>query len=486
MSTRTAVAFGSFAAILMTGCMVGPKYQKPAAPVLPGFKEPLPEGWKQADPSDGQIRGKWWEMYDDPGLNALEEQVAISNQNVLAFAAHYREAHAAVRVARSALFPTVSTGPSITQSRNGGSASNGAITASGLRTFYSLPVDVSWEADLWGSIRRTVNAASAQAQATAADLANATLLYQSELAQDYLLLHGVDGDIDLLQRTVQLYRDYLKLTQDRFSAGIASDLDVAQAESQLEPAEAQLINLGVARAQYEHAIAVLTGKPPAELSISAIVLTAAPPQIPVAVPSALLERRPDIAAEERLVAAANEQIGVAKAAFFPTVSLGGSAGFQSSSITTWMTWPARFFSVGPSLAQTIFDAGKRRAIMTEFQAAYDATVATYRQTVLTAFQQVEDALAAERILQDESAAVDRAVKSAQRALDLSTAQYKAGTADYLTVINAQTTLLSAQRTQVDLLTNRLTASVQLVVSLGGGWDASLLPSNHDVRTVSLK
>ena len=242
----------------------------------------------------------------------------------------------------------------------------------------------------------------------------------------------------------------------------------------------------MARAQYEHAIAVLTGKPPADLSIGAMVLTSAPPQIPIAVPSALMERRPDIAAEERLVAAANEQIGIAKAAFFPAVSLGGSAGFQSSSITTWMAWPARFFSVGPSLAQTIFDAGKRRATMAEFEAAYDATVATYRQTVLTAFQQVEDALAAERILQDESASVDRAVKSAQRAMDLSTSQYKAGTADYITVINAQTTLLSAQRTRVDLLTNRLTASVQLVVSLGGGWDASRLPSNHDVRTASVK
>ena len=235
MSTRAAVALGGFAAILMTGCMVGPKYQKPAAPVPPAFKEPLPEGWKQAEPSDGQIRGKWWEMYNDPQLNALEEQVAISNQNVLALMAQYREAQAAVRVARSALFPTVSIGPSVTQSRNSGNTSNGGITSSGQHTLYSLPVDVSWEADLWGSIRRTVNTASAQAQATAADLANATLLYQSELAQDYLLLHGVDGDIELLQRTVLLYRDYLKLTQDRFSAGIASDLDVAQAESSLSP-----------------------------------------------------------------------------------------------------------------------------------------------------------------------------------------------------------------------------------------------------------
>ena len=415
------------------------------------------------------------------------EQVAISNQNVLSFEAQYREARAAVRVARSALFPSLSAGPTITQSMSSSRyTSGGSAGASGQRTLYSFPADLSWEADVWGGIRRGVNAASAQAQATAADLANAKLSYQSELAQDYFLLHGADGDIDLFQRSVQLYRDYLKLTQDRFAAGIASDLDVAQAESQLESTESQLISLGVARAQYEHAIAVLTGRAPAAVNVGAMVLKSAPPKVPVTVPSVLLERRPDIAAQERLVAAANEQIGIAKAAFFPTISLSGSAGFQSSSITTWFSWPSRFFSIGPSLAETVFDAGKRRATLAEFQAAYDATVAAYRQAVLTSFQQVEDALAAERILQEQSVPVDQSVKSAQRALDLATAQYKAGTADYLTVITAQSTLLSAQRTQVDLLTNRLTASVQLVVSLGGGWDVSQLPTTHDVRTGSLK
>ena len=267
---------------------------------------------------------------------------------------------------------------------------------------------------------------------------------------------------------------------------MASDLDVAQAESQLESAQAQLVTFGVAHDQYEHAIAVLTGKLPANLTVNPMVLQSDPPQVPVAVPSALLERRPDIAAEERLVAAANEQIGIAKAAFFPTVSLGGSAGFQSSSITTWLSWPSRFFSVGPSLAETVFDAGKRRATMAQFQAAYDATVAAYRQMVLTAFQQVEDALAAERILQEEAVPVDQSVKSAQRALDVSSAQYRAGTTDYLTVITAQSTLLSAQRPQVDLLTNRLTASVQLVVSLGGGWDISRLPSTQETKAASSK
>jgi len=489
MNSHAGLRLVALATILvMTRCMVGPKYHKPDVPLTPAFKEPLPEGWKQAEPSDGQIKDKWWEAYSDPQLNALEGQVAISNQNVLAFEAQYREAKAAVRVARSALFPTVSTGPSITESRSSesGFTSSGGVAASGQRTFYSFPLDASWEADLWGRIRRGVNAASAQAQASAADLANATLLYQSELAQNYFSLHGVDGDIDLLQRTVQLYREYLKLTQDRFAAGVASDLDVAQAESQLETAQSQLINLGVARAQNGHAIAVLAGKPPAVVSIGAMVLKSPPPQIPVTVPSELLERRPDIAAEERLVAAANEQIGIAKAAFFPTVSLSGSAGFQSSSISTWFSWPSRFFSVGPSLAETIFDAGKRRATVVQFQAAYDATVAAYRQTVLTAFQQVEDALAAERILQEESATVDQSVQSAQRALDLSTAQYKAGLTTYLTVITAQTALVSAQRTQVDLLTNRLTASVQLVVSLGGGWDMSRLPSSQETRTASSK
>lgn len=487
---RSASAFGALVAILIalfitSGCMVGPKYHKPDVPVSPAFKEPLPEGWKQAEPSDGQIKGKWWEMYNDPQLNALVEQVAISNQNVLAYAAQYSEAKAAVRVSRTGLFPTVTAGPSITHSLNSSPNGNG-ITASGQRTAYSFPADLSWEADIWGSVRRSVNAASAQAQATAADLANAKLSYQSQLAQDYFSLHGVDSNIDVLQRTVGLYRDYLTLTHDRFAAGVASDLDLAQAESQLESAQAQLINLGVARAQYEHAVAVLTGRPPAAVNVEAAVLRSPPPKVPVAVPSVLLERRPDIAAQERLVAQGNEQIGIAKAAFFPTISLSGSAGFQSSSITTWLSWPSRMFSVGSSLAETVFDAGKRRATVAQYQAAYDATVATYRQTVLTAFQQVEDALAAERIYQEESLTVDQSVRSAQRALDLSTAQYRAGTIDYLTVINAQTALLSAQQTQVNLLTSRLTASVQLVASLGGGWDISRLPTSQDVRTTSTR
>jgi NodT family efflux transporter outer membrane factor (OMF) lipoprotein len=473
------------AMLLAGGCAVGPKYRQPDVPLTPSFKESLPEGWKQAEPNDGRITGKWWELYDDRQLNALQEQIALSNQNVLMAEAQYREARAAVRSARSSLFPTLSTAPAATESRNGSASSSAAAVApTGMRTFYTFPAAAAWEPDVWGSVRRGVTAASAQAQASAADLANATLLYQSELAQDYFLLHGADSAIDLLQRTVQSYEQYLKLTRDRLDAGVASDLDVAQAESQMEAARTQLIDLGVARAQYEHAIAVLTGKPPAALTLNNRLLTAVPPRVPVTVPSALLERRPDIAAGERLVAAANEQIGIAKAAFFPSILLGGSGGFQASSIATWLSWPSEFFSLGPSVAETIFDAGKRRAQVAQYQAAYDAIVASYRQSVLIAFQQVEDALAAERILADEAAAADRAVKAAERQLAIATAQYKAGTASYLTVITAQTALLSTQRTRVDLLTRRFVTSVSLIVSLGGGWDVSYLPSAREVRSSS--
>ena len=475
------------ATLFSPGCMVGPKYQKPPVPLMPLFKEPLPEGWKQAEPSDGRIDGKWWEMYRDSQLNLLEEQVALSNQNVLAYQAQYREAKAAVRVARSALFPAVSTTPSITRSSsNNGYTNSGSLTATGQRTLYSLPFDVSWEPDVWGSLRRSVNAASAQAQATAAELANGTLSYQSELAQDYFSMHGVDADIDLFRKTAALYREYLKLTQDRFSAGVASDLDVAQAESQLESAQAQEVSFGVARAQYEHAIAVLTGKPPAAVTIDTALLKSGPPEVPVAVPSVLLNAGPILPRESGSSQPRTSKSASQKPHSFRRSRSAFPVDFNHSSITDWFSWPSHFFSLGPSVAETLFDAGKRHATIAQYQASYDSTVATYRQTVLTAFQQVEDALAAQRILQQESVPVDQSVKSAQRALELSTAQFKAGTADYLTVVTSQTTLLSAQRAQVDLVTSRLTSSVQLIVNLGGGWDTSKLPTTQDVRAVSLK
>jgi len=481
------VAAALAGALGLAGCTPGPKYKQPAAVVPPAFKEQPPadfkeaQGWKQAQPNDGQLKGKWWEIYNDPELNALEEQVAIDNQNVLQAEAQYREAVAAVKIVRSGLYPTVSTAPSITESRS--SPNVGALP--GMRSSFSLPISASWEPDLWGNIRRSVTAAAAQAQVSAADLENARLLYQSELAQDYFVLHGLDGDIDLLTRTVKSYSEYLELTHNRFAGGVASDLDVAQAEAQLYAAQTELVDFGVTRAQMEHAIAVLAGKPPAAVTVAAKSLTAPPPPVPIALPSALLERRPDIAANERLTAAANEQIGIAQAAFFPALTLAATAGLQASRITTWISWPSRFFSVGPTLAETIFDAGRRRAQVTQNLAAYDAAVAAYRQSVLTAFQQVEDSLSTLRVLAAESVVADESVKSADRALAVSTAQYKAGTTAYLTVLTAQGTALAAERTQIDLLTRRLEASVQLMVNLGGGWDTSQLPTKQDiVKTVN--
>ncbi len=469
-------------ALAVAGCTPGPNYQRPAAPAPPAFKEqPPPEfkeaqGWKLAQPADGLSKGKWWEIYKDAELNALEERVAIDNQSVLEAEAQYREAVAAVKIVRSGLYPTVSSAPSITGSRS----SPRVGSQPGVRGTYTLPVSASWEPDLWGNIRRSVTAAAAQAQASAADLENARLLYQSELAQDFFALHGLDRDVELLTRTAKSYSEYLELTRNRYAGGVASDLDVAQAESQLYAAQTQLTDFGVVRAEMEHAIAVLAGQPPAALTISVKSLTTPPPPVPVALPSQLLERRPDIAANERLAAAANEQIGIAKAAFFPSLTLAATAGLQASHITTWIAWPSRFFSIGPTLAETIFDAGRRRAQVTQDVAAYDATVAAYRQSVLTAFQQVEDGLSSMRVLAEESVVADESVKSSARALTISTAQYKAGTTAYLTVLTAQATALAAEKTQIDLLTRRLEASVQLVVSLGGGWDNSQLPTKPDV------
>ncbi len=471
-----------------SGCMVGPNYKRPPAPVPVAYKEPPTadfkeaNGWKPASPSDELIKGKWWEIYNDPVLNALEEQVAITNQNVLALEAQYREARAATQVARAALYPTIGTAPSVNESRAGGSTTaNGAAVVSSLRTSYVFPLSASWAPDLWGSVRRSVTAASAQAQATAAQLENARLLYQSELAQDYFQLHGLDSEYDLFSRTLQSYQEFLTLTRNRFAGGVASDLDVAQAESQVYTTQAAMQDLGILRAQYEHAIAVLTGKPPAELTLQNLVLKNPPPAVPINVPSVLLERRPDIAAAERQMAAANEQIGIAKAAYYPTLSLSASLGLENNTFLKWLTWPSRFFSVGPTVSETIFDAGRRRAVQIETQSAFDITVANYRQTVLTAFQQVEDNLAALRIMEEESATVARSVESSERALTVSTAQYKAGTTSYLTVITAQATALGAERTAVSLLTRRLVSNVALIQSLGGGWDASELPGMKDVQ-----
>lgn len=474
--------------LLTSACMVGPNYHRPAAPVPEAFKEPPTDDpaeidrWKPAQPNEAALRGKWWEIYHDSQLNGLEEQVSISNQNVLMAAAQFREAADAVRIARSSRFPTITTSPSYSRSKSSSTLFNVSVgnLTQGQRNVYDLPASISYTADIWGSIRRTVRADVATAQASFALLENARLLYQATLADDYFELHGLDGDIDLLDSTVKSYQDYLELTQERFNAGVASGADLALAQTQLNAVRAQLIDYGVARAQYEHAIAILMGKPPAEVSIPASAIKIAPPPVPVAVPSALLQRRPDIAAAEREMAAQNEQIGIAKAAYYPSLTLSASGGLEAGQFYNLFTWPSRFWSIGPTLAETAFDAGRRHAILAQARDTYDATVASYRQTVLTAFQQVEDNLAALRVLEQEAAAEDAAVKAAQESLNISTYQYKAGTADYLTVITEQGLLLGDQVQAVNILTRRMSASVLLVEALGGGWNTSTLPSASDI------
>jgi NodT family efflux transporter outer membrane factor (OMF) lipoprotein len=475
--------------VVSTACMVGPNYKPPAVVAPAAFKEQPPAnikeaeaaGWKQSQPGDAYAKGRWWELYDDAALTTLVEQVNVSNENVRQAEAQYRQARAAANVARAALFPSVTTAPAITA---GTTTGTGNTTGASNQTGFTLPFNASWEPDLWGSIRRGRTASTATAQSLAANVGNARLLYQAELAQDYFGLHGIDAEVELLARTEASYEEYLTLTRNRFAAGVASDLDVAQAETQLYAVQAQSMDLGVQRAALEHAMAILIGKAPAELTIPPVTLTTSPPPVPLGVPSELLERRPDVAGAERQVAAANEQIGIAMAAFYPNLSLTATGGLESSSLAKWFTWPSRFWSVGPQLAATLFDAGRRRGIVAEQQAAYDATVAGYRQTVLMAMQQVEDNLAALRILSGEADKLQQTIQAATRAVDISTAQYRAGTASYLTVITSQATLLGATVNSVTLQTRRLTASVLLIEALGGGWTASQFPADHHANAAS--
>jgi NodT family efflux transporter outer membrane factor (OMF) lipoprotein len=472
----------------IASCMVGPKYSRPPAPTPAAYKElppassPQASEWAPAQPNDSMARGKWWEIYNDPELNALEEQVSISNQNLKMADAQFREAQFAVKIARSNLYPTLSLSPTIINGRT--SVTGIAQSQAFSRTTYDLPLNATWEADTWGSIRRSITSSAEAAQASDAQLENARLSYQAQLAQDYFELRGTDGEKELLDATVKSYEDYLKLTQDRFNSGVASGSDVAQAQTQLETARAQLLDYDVARAQYEHAIAVLTGKPPSDVSITYRPIKIVPPPVPVGVPSTLLERRPDIASAERQMAEANEQIGIAKAAYYPSIGLatqGAPLGLESASFLKWISWPSRFWSIGPGLQETVFDAGKRRATLDQSRAAYDATVANYRQTVLAAFQQVEDNIAALSVLENEAKAEDDAVKAAQSSLDISTYQYKAGTVNYLTVITEQAILLQDQVQALNILTRRMSASVLLIEALGGGWDSSKLPAVHALR-----
>jgi len=482
-------------ATLLGGCTVGPKYHTPSAPTPGAYKEltpanfPTTDGWKVAQPKDDELRGKWWEIFNDPQLNALEEQVNISNQNIAAAAASFFSARAIVREARAQYFPAVTTNPSISQIRQSaslrtfttGSGTGGTGSGANLSfTEYNLPFDASWQPDLFGKIRNTVRSQVYSAQASAADLENTRLTVQSELAIDYFSLRTQDALQELLDSTVIYYQESLKLTQALYETGIDSDEAVAQAETQLETTQAQATGVGLTRAQFEHAIAVLIGKPASDFSVPVEPLKAKPPAIPFGVPSQLLERRPDIAASERLMAQANAQIGVATAAYYPTVTLSAVLGLESTSITSWFTWPSRYWSVGPALAQTLFDAGLRHATVQQFRGAYDQTVANYRLAVLTGFQQVEDGLSALRILSLEIQQQDTAVRSAERNLKVATDRYKLGIDPYLNVITAQTLLLSAKETAVNLRNQQITSSVQLIEALGGGWGKSQLPSGQQL------
>jgi NodT family efflux transporter outer membrane factor (OMF) lipoprotein len=473
---RTALKTTALACLtLLAGCTVGPKYVRPSVAVPTAYKEMDTSFWKISQPRDGEARGEWWAGFTDPQLNALEQSLNKSNQNIAAAAAAVDAARAIVRESRSQYFPTVTGGAAITNSRL---STFGPKPAGVVYSEFSLPVQASWEPDLWGRVRNTVKANSFAAQGSAADLENVRLAAQAELAVDYYELRAQDDLKRVLDATVSAYREALDLTRNRSDAGLDADEAVAQAEFQWEAAQAQDTNLGNLRAQYEHAIAVLTGQPAGSFSIVFSTSLEGPgvslPAIPIGVPSELLERRPDIAAAERAVAQANAQIGVAKAAFYPNVTLSAAGGLENLSMAQWLTWPSRVWSVGPSLAETLFDGGLRRATVQQSQAAYDQTVANYRQTVLTAFQQVEDNLAAVRILSEVIGQQDAAIRSAARSLAEADARYRSGIDPYLNVIFAQTGLLAAQQTAVTFREQQMVAAVQLIKALGGGWDTERL------------
>jgi NodT family efflux transporter outer membrane factor (OMF) lipoprotein len=466
-------------AVLATGCTVGPDYVRPDAPTSETYKE-LGE-WRPAQPRDDMLRTPWWEVYDDPVLSGLVEQVAVANQNVVAAEARFRQARTLVWQARSNWYPTANLGVSFSRSRVSATLRGGQGFGVGtISSDFTLPGSISWELDLWGKIRRQVESNEASAQASAADQANTQLSLQSQLAVDYFQLRTIDAQRKLLIDTARGYERSLRLTENRHENGIASGADVAQAQTQLETTRAQAVDLGVQRAALEHAIAVLMGKPPADFSLPDAELASAPPLIPVGVPSALLERRPDVATAERDMAAANASIGVAVSAWYPTVTLSGSGGFESGDVAKWLMWPSRFWSAGPSISETIYDAGRRSAQTAQARAAYDETVANYRETVLASFQQVEDQLAALRVLEEEADVQARAVKAAQDSVRLTTNQYEGGIVSYLNVVVVNATALANEQTAVNIQGRRLAASAQLVAALGGGWSAGELPSTSDL------
>ncbi len=466
-------AFSILGLCLLAGCKVGPNYVRPPAEVPSDYKEN--SNFRVAQPSDSINRGTWWEIYQDPQLSSLEAQLATANLTLKAAQSRFEQARAAVRITRSNLYPTVTGNLAVSRSHPAPNAPTTSSTIPSTYNTYMIPVDASYEADLWGRIRRTLEASRSEAQATAADLANVDLSLRAELALDYFALRGLDSQKELLDSTVVSYQKALDLTQTRYRGGLASAVDVAQAQTQLETTRAESIDVEVQRAQFEHAIAVLIGKPPATFSLAPLPLTAPPPAIPAGLPSDLLERRPDISAAERRVQEANANIGVAKAAYYPTVTLGASGGFESTSIGTLLQGPGGFWSLAGSAAELIFDGGLRRGTNEQARAAYDQTVDTYRQTVLSAFQDVEDNLAALRILEDEAQTQSGAVAAAEHSLSLSVTRYRGGVTNYLEVTTAQTAALSNEVTAVNLLSRRLSASVLLIKAIGGGWNTSKIP-----------
>jgi NodT family efflux transporter outer membrane factor (OMF) lipoprotein len=476
------------AAAGVQGCNVGPKYTRPEVLAPPTFKESAPQQaadgstWKPAQPQDAALHGKWWQIFQEPELNALEEKLNISNQNIAESYANFMAARAQVRQARSSYYPTVSIGPSYARNRssqNGGAAANLSNTNPN-SNFFNLPFDVSWEPDLWGRVTNTVRQFSDAAQVSAADLENVKLAAQANLAVFYFQLRGQDALQELFQKTAEVDRQSLELTRVLYNSGMDNDEAVAQAEIALKDAEASVTNTGVARAQYEHAIALLLGEPASTFSLPVAPLTTPVPGIPVGVPSELLERRPDIAAAERTMAEANALIGVQKAAYYPTLAISGTAGYEATKFSKWLTSPSRYWSVGPTASETIFDGGLRKSTLAQYRALYEADVANYKQVVLTAFQQTEDSLATLRILTREIEQQQDAVSSAQRFCDLASARYRTGLDPYLNVFTAQSTLLTNQQTVISLRVEQIVTSVQLIEALGGGWNVTKLPSDKAV------
>ena len=484
VSLRASIRALALTALLssLAGCVVGPRYVAPVTQAPPAFKEAAPQlssdgtTWTPATPQDAALRGNWWELYHEPELNALEDKLNTSNQNIAQSFQNFMAARAEVKQARAAYYPTVTAGPSYARGRTSGSETGGITGVNLNSNDFSLPFDVSWEPDVWGRIRNTVREYANAAQVSAADLANERLSQQANLAEYYFELRGQDALIDLYQQTVAAYQENLRLTRVRSRTGVDTEQSVAEADLSLKTAIAATTNLRIARAQYEHAIALLTGQAASSFSMPVRSLATGVPVIPTGVPSQLLQRRPDIAAAERSMAQANALIGVETAAYYPTFNLGGDVGLQSSVFGSLFTWPSRFFSVGPSASETLFDGGLRRGLLNQYKAQYEANAAAYRQTVLTAFQQTEDSLASERWLAQQRREQQDAVGAAQRYYQLSKVRYTTGVDTYLNVFTAQASLLSNQQTAISVYIQQMTSSVQLIEALGGGWDITQLPT----------